>query len=69
MSETEFVKKGRNNQSGPESKKESNHVQMAAYCKKVNECDSVGNKKRNMLLGVNENRNKTFMNEMKRICR
>ena len=64
MSVTEFGKKGCKNQSSPESRNESNRAQMAVICKKVNECDCVNDEKRNVLLDVNENRDRTLMNEM-----
>ena len=60
MSGTECGKV-RKNQSIPESRNESNHVQIAAYYRKVDECDGVNDEKMMMSLGVNEAYDRTFL--------
>ena len=64
MSGIECRKKGRKNQSSPESRNESNRLMTAAHCKKMS--NSVNNEERNISFGVNENPDKTFVIEMKR---
>ena len=62
---TEFGKKGHKNWSSPGSRSKSDHVQIAANRKKMNDpCDSVNDDKKMMSLAVNKIRDRTFANEI-----